>query len=129
MIMILTYSAITDKYYLSSGGNNTSIILSIASATTFNLDTTLRWYYNAYDVVIDETNGYYFISSLDSILSTMLVNMYSLSTNALLNSWRTNSATNNSEATHSMSIDIPNKRIFALGRRVTNNMCTLVKYL
>lgn len=125
----IKYVASTNQYILASNGNSTSIILNIATPTTFTVAATLRWFINASDVVIDETNGYYFISSLDATLATLLVNMYSLSTNALLNSWKTNSATNSSDATSSLAIDIPNKRIFALGRRVTNNLCTIVKYL
>jgi len=125
----IAYVPSTDQYIVSSSANNVGVIFSIATATTFSVSQTLRNIAIPHDVVVDETNGYYFISCLDGNLSGMIINMFSLSTNALLNSFYNTSGTNASATETSMSLDIPNKRIFGLGRRVGTNSCVVTKYL
>jgi len=126
----IRYISSTNQYIIASFANNSIIVLDIASATTFTLNTTIRNFPGVQDVGLDETSGYIFtgFTGLTSA-NVLFISIIDLTTKKVKITIGTNVICGSSLTPGYIAMDTPNSRIFICGRSTTTNVSTAIKYL
>ena len=126
----IRYITSTNQYVLSSFGNNSIVVLDIASATTFTLNSTIRNLPGILDVGLDETNNYLFavFTGLVSALN-LFVSIIDLPSKKVKNTIPTNVLCGSSATSGYIAMDTTNNRFFICGRSTNTNAATAIKYL
>jgi len=126
----IRYITSTNQYVLSSFGNNSIVVLDIASATTFTLNSTIRNLPGILDVGLDETSGYIFtaFTGLTSA-SQLFISLIDLTSKKVKITIGTNVLCGSASTSGYLAMDTPNTRFFICGRSSNTNVATTIKYL
>jgi hypothetical protein len=126
----IRYISSTDQYIIASYFNNSIVVLDIASATTFTLNSTIRNIPGVQDVSLDEASGYIFTSFTGLTSSNVLfVSIIDLTTKNVKIKIGTNVICGAALTPGYIAMDIPNSRFFVCGRSTNTNVSTSIKYL
>lgn len=126
----IKYITSTDQYAIANSGNLNIVILDIASATTFTVNSTIRQMAGIQDLCVDETNGYIFttVSGLTSA-NTLFMTIIDLTTKLVKLTIPTNVICGASTAAGKISLDQSNTRMFVCGRSSVANVVSAIKYV
>ncbi len=126
----IKYITSTDQYVLVSVGNTQIQFFSIASATTFTLSALIYQMSGIQDLAVDETYGYVFTTTFtSSSMNSLFFNVIDLSTKVVKLVMPTPVTCGASSAAGKMYLDLPNKRLFLVGRSSVANLACAVKYV
>lgn len=126
----IKYITSTDQYAIANPGNLNIVILDIASATTFTVNSTIRNMSGIQDLCVDETNGYIFttVSGLTSA-NVLFMTIIDLTTKLVKLTIPTNVICGASTAAGKISLDQSNTRMFVCGRSSVANVVSAIKYV
>lgn len=126
----IKYITSTDQYAIANPGNLNIVILDIASATTFTVNSTIRNMSGIQDLCVDETNGYIFttVSGLTSA-AILFVTVIDLTTKLVKLTIPTNVICGASTAAGKISLDQSNTRMFVCGKSSVTNVVSTIKYV
>jgi hypothetical protein len=127
----IIYSPVDDIYYVPSFSNSRLVILSIATATTFTA-TSLRNQQNISSVLIDEANDYLFMFPLASTGSgpiNLAAKMFKRTTLEPIVTIAPTNLTGAGGSAGFVSMDLPNNRIFLVGRNASFGSVSILRYL
>lgn len=126
----IKYITSTDQYVLVSVGNAQIQFFSIATATTFTLSAQIYQMSGIQDLDVDETYGYVFATTFtSSSMNSLFFNIIDLSTKVVKLIMPTPVTCGASSAAGKMYLDLPNKRLFLVGRSSVANLVCSVKYV
>ena len=126
----IKYITSTDQYAIANSGNLNIVILDIASATTFTVNSIIKNMSGIQDICIDETLGYIFttVSGLTSAV-VLFVSVIDLASKTVKLTIPTNVICGASTAAGKISLDLPNQRMFVCGRSSVTNAVSTIKYV